>query len=56
MQRAGEVSVAGRENFLAMEADSALSQIVTKASETKCAAVLLSQMSHKASALVATPS
>jgi len=47
LKRAGEVSVAGRENFLASEADAALSQIIVRASETRSASLLLQQTGHK---------
>ncbi|KAL4449554.1 hypothetical protein ABPG77_007198 [Micractinium sp. CCAP 211/92] len=47
LKRAGQVSISGRDNFLAAEADRVLTALVTHAGEARCAAALLSSLSSK---------
>lgn len=47
LRRAGASSVAGRDNFLAVEADAALAALVAQAGEARAAAALLAALSSK---------
>ena len=47
MKKAGEMSTAGRKNFLAIEADSVLTDMVVNCNEVKAAQALLSCAKHK---------
>lgn len=46
LRKAGEMSTAGRDNFLAQYADAALSQMVLSCSEAQCARALLTMCAH----------
>ncbi|KAL4421548.1 hypothetical protein ABPG75_010839 [Micractinium tetrahymenae] len=47
LKRAGQLSISGRDNFLAVEADRALAALVSHAGEARCAAALLNCLSSK---------
>ena len=47
LKRAGEVSIAGRENFIAQEADVTLSSIIASASPHRSLTTMLGQVGHK---------
>ena len=48
LKKAGEVSTAGRENFLTLEADRTLSEMCRYVSESRAAASLIASATHKA--------